>query len=330
MINILKGYASAYIAYLIAKIFEKRNITSTISQFEKYYKITFEQRKIYCRDKLIETLHFAASFANPSPSKFITKDDCKNFVLNRGNIFFDKLDSEGLDAIWETLLKEKPFLVHGHPSTLYVLVCHLENRNIPKKIFEIFESSGELLQTYMKDKIHQIFGCKIINRYGLVEFGGIAYELNGMNSGLKILDSEGWAESRETKEGYELIFTGFHNRLMPLIRYTTGDMAKIEERSDGWYMVEVVGRIHDMVTIDDINYPTHSIMDVLDHQLGGIKEFQIDIREEKSILRVAIDDNETPENILLKIKNTRLSKLDVEFVDIGDFIRVEIEQNLDM
>lgn len=426
MINLIKGYAGAYLAYPIAEKIEKRNISSKVGEFKRYYKIPFEQRKVYMRDKLIETLnfakvsvpyykelftninfdpnklakdikylenipyltkdiineqkdrllstslenikyherktggstgvstmiyydqvgldysaaitrycrneigatphsseiHFAASFAKPQVKKIPTKDDVKNFVLNRSNIFFDKMDESNLNDIWKSIKERRPHLIHGHPSTLYMLACYLENQNIEKKVFNIFESSGELLQDYMKKKITEVFGCEVIDRYGSAEFGVIGYELNGVNSGLKILDSEGWPEYRVTSDGNELIFTGFHNRLMPLIRYATGDMSKIVEEKDGFYMKDVIGRIHDIITIDGIKYPTHSIMDVLDHQVGGIQEFQIDLRAEKPILRIAVSKNESTENISFKINNTWLSKMDIEFVDLGEFIRV--------
>lgn len=423
MLNLIRGYAGAYIAYPIAEIVEKRNISSKIDELRKYYKLPFEQRKVYATDKLIQTLnfakiavpyykdlfkqinfdpnciakdmkyledipyltkeiineqkerllsttldsiryherktggstgisamiyydqigldysaaitkycrdmigasahkseiHFAAAFAKPPSQKIPSKDDVKNFALNRSNIFFDKLDNAGFNEIWETILKKKPYLIHGHPSTLYALACYLEDKNVKKKIFEIFESSGELLQEYMREKICNVFGCRVIDRYGSAEFGVIAYELE---KGLKILDSEGWPESRKTDLGNELVFTGFHNRLMPLIRYATGDMSTIVEKEDGFYMTEVVGRIHDMVNIKGIDYPTHSIMDVLDHKVGGIREFQIDTRGEKPILKIALENTQTPENVSFLIKNTWLGEIDLEFVDICDFIRV--------
>lgn len=426
MINFIKGCAGAYIAYPIAEIVEKRNISSKVEELRKYYKLPFEQRKVYAIDKLIQTInfakisvpyykdlfkqinfdptciakdikyiqdipymtkdiineqkerllstplnsikyherktggstgvsamiyydqigldysaaitrycrdeigasahkseiHFAAAFAKPPIKKIPSKDDIKNFALNRSNVFFDKLDNLGLDEIWETILKRKPYLVHGHPSTLYVLACYLENKNIEKQVFDVFESSGELLQSYMREKISKVFGCRVIDRYGSAEFGVIGYELDSISNGLKILDSEGWAESRETEIGNELVFTGFHNRLMPLIRYATGDMAKVVEKVNGFYMTDIVGRIHDMVNIDGVDYPTHSIMDVLDHQVGGIQEFQIDVRGKKPILRIAVDSSDTPENVSFKVKNTWLGKMQVEFVNISDFIRV--------
>lgn len=426
MIDLIRGYAGAYLAYPIAEKFEKRNISSKVDELKRYYRLPFEQRKIYATDKLIETLnfakvavpyykdlfaeinfkpeniakdikyfeeipyltkdiineqkerllsapldaikyherktggstgvsamiyydqigldysaavtrycrntigatphkseiHFAAAFAKPVEKKMPSKDDIKNFALNRSNVFFDKLNDSGLENIWKTIKSRSPYLLHGHPSTIYALACYLENKNIEKNVFDVFESSGELLQSYMKEKISKVFGCRVIDRYGSAEFGVIGYELNGINSGLKILDSEGWPESRNLPDGKELIFTGFHNRLMPLIRYATGDMANVVEKQDGFYMTDVVGRIHDIVNIDGVDYPTHSIMDVMDHQIGGIKEFQIDMRNENTVLRIALENFETPENVSFKIKNTWLGTMDLEFVDIADFIKV--------
>lgn len=426
MINFLKGITGAYIAYPLAEKIEKRAISSKVKELEKYYKLSFEERKIYAQDKLLKTLnfahtsvpyykelfesvgfnpnnivkdmkyledipyltkdiireqadrmfaaplknikhhlrktggstgisaniyydqvgldysaavtrycrinigatvhkselHFAASFVKPPQKILLSKDDVKNFALNRSNIFFDRLDGFGLKEIWNILIEKNVYLVHGHPSTLYALACYVDEHNLNKKVFEVFESSGELLQDYMREKIEKVFSCRIINRYGSAEFGVIGYELDRDSKNMQILDSEGWPESRVTSDGNEFVFTGFHNRLMPLIRYATGDMAKVLENDKGFYMTDVVGRIHDMVNINGIEYPTHTIMDVLDHKVGGIQEFQIDVRFEKPLLRVAIEQDETPENISFKIKNTWLGEMDIEFVDIGDFIRV--------
>lgn len=267
-------------------------------------------------------LHFAASFAEPPKTTLPSKDDIKNFALNRSNAFFDRLDSVGLDKIWQTLQERRVNLVHGHPSTLYALACYVESKNQSKKVFDVFESSGELLQPYMREKIAKVFSCKVIDRYGSAEFGVIAYELDGHENGLQILESEGWPESRETEDGDELVFTGFHNRLMPLIRYATGDMAKVIETDNAFLMTNVVGRIHDMVNINGIDYPTHNIMDILDHLVGGIQEFQIDLRKEKPVLRIALEASANADETTVKIKSQWQDAFDIEYVGHENFIRV--------
>jgi phenylacetate-CoA ligase len=281
----------------------------------------------YVREQVHHTsaqseLHFAASFAKPPKSKLPTKEDIKNFALNRSNAFFDRLDDVGLDQILQTIQEKHPHLIHGHPSTLYALSCYVEKKFGTLELFKIFESSGELFQPYMREKIAKVFKCKTIDRYGLAEFGIIAYELDGYESGLQVLDSEGWAESRAIDDNNELVFTGFHNRLMPLIRYTTGDMAKVEEGERGLVLTNVVGRIHDMVTINGVVYPTHNIMDVMDHVIGGIQEFQIDMRSDKPLVRIAAEPNADIEQIRSKIVNYWQNALAVEFVGHEDFIRI--------
>jgi phenylacetate-CoA ligase len=46
------------------------------------------------------------------------------------------------------------------------------------------------------------------------------------------------------------------------------------------------------------------------------------MRNENSILRIALENFETAENVSLKIKNTWLKNMDLEFVEISDFIKV--------
>ena len=281
----------------------------------------------YARERIGHTasqseLHFAASFAKPPKTKLPTKDDVKNFALNRSNAFFDRLDDIGLSHILQTLKERHPHLVHGHPSTLYALACYVEKEFGSLKVFDIFESSGELFQPYMREKIAKALKCQTIDRYGSAEFGVIGYELDGHENGLQVLDSEGWAESRKTEVGDELVFTGFHNRLMPLIRYATGDMAKILEKGNGVYMSDVVGRIHDMVDIGGVQYPTHNIMDVMDHIIGGIQEFQIDMTSKKPLIRIVAEKTADIEQIQTKIINYWKDTFNIKFVGHDDFIRV--------
>lgn len=268
-------------------------------------------------------LHFAASFARPPKHFFPTKDDLKHFSLNRTNIFFNRLDGFGLEEMWQILMERKPFLIHGHPSTLYALACHVKHTyGKVENVFNIFESSGELLQPYMREMIGNIFNCKVVDRYGLAEFGVIGYEIGGYENGCQLLDSEGWPEHRENPNGNEFVFTGFRNKLMPLIRYATGDMGKVLEKENNYCLTDIVGRIHDMVILDGIEYPTHHIMDVLDHKIGWIQEFQIDIRDEELILRIELESGANQEDISSKINYYWNNLFRIEYVTNNEFIRV--------
>lgn len=285
----------------------------------------------YCRGMIGKLphkteLHFAAQFVGDLPPKWPSREDFKCFAMNRSNIFFSRLDAVGLDLIEASLRKRRPFLVHSHPSTIYALACHLEKKGEIGKLFQIFESSGELLQDYQREKIEKILKCDIVDRYGLAEFGIIAYELDGPGKGLQILESEGWAESFKNSSSSsadeELVFTGFRNKLMPLIRYRTGDFAKVEKKEDGVYLTNVVGRIHDMVPIHGVLHPTHHIMDVLDHRVGGIQEFQIDMRTSPPTLRIIPEPFAKTEEIQAKIEKFWSDAFLITFVGHNDLVRV--------
>lgn len=286
---------------------------------------------LYCRDKVGKTkrkdeLHFACRFPDAPPQEEWTREDWKCLAMNRSNIFFDRIDDVGLEEIWKTLLERRPYLAHGHPSTIYALACYVERVYGKGKAFEVFEPSGELLEPYMRDTIARVLQCKVVDRYGLAELGVMAYQLNGNENGLQVLDSEGWPETLSIdgagENEQELVFTGFRNRLMPLIRYRTGDLAVVEKRNDGFYLNNLVGRIHDLVDINGVAHATHHIQDMLDHRVGGIQEFQIDIRTTPTILRIVPEHGANVEDIGNKIAAYWPNGFDVQFVDHSAFVRV--------
>jgi len=268
-------------------------------------------------------LHFACRFPDIPDPGWPAREDFKCFAMNRSNIFFDRLDDVGLAEIWGTLKRRKPYMVHAHPSTMYALACYIERQHGNSKTFEVFESSGELLEAHQREAIGRALNCRVVDRYGLAELGVMAYELTGYDKGMQVLDSEGWPESRETSGGeQELVLTGFRNRLMPLIRYATGDLARVEQLEEGFYLTDIVGRIHDIVYLSGVAYPTHTIQDMLDHRVGGIQEFQIDVRGEKPVLRIVPELQADLAQIAARIESYWPGALAVEFVGHDAFVRV--------
>lgn len=286
--------------------------------------VTLYARERVGKNKHHSELHFACRFPDVVQPTNWTREDWKCLAMNRSNIFFDRLDSYGLDEMWDTLQKRQPYLVHGHPSTIYALASHIQRKKGKGKAFSIFESSGELLELHQRELISSALCCKVINRYGLAELGVMAYQLNGEGHGLQALDSEGWPESVPLGDlgDHELVFTGFRNKLMPLLRYRTGDMAKVDECNDGFYLSNLIGRIHDLVPINGVPHPTHHIMDILDHRIGGIQEFQIDLRGAKPILRIVPEPEAIADTIQFKINEYWGSAFDLQFVDHACLIRV--------
>jgi len=281
----------------------------------------------FCREQVGNTkrqpeLHFACRFPDVDYDQWPTREDFKCFAMNRSNIFFDRLDDIGLEEIWQTLLRRRPYMAHGHPSTIYALACYIERSRGQAKAFKVFESSGELMEDYQRQKIAQTLQCRVVNRYGLAELGVMAYEYDANSPDMRVLESEGWPESVPGATGSQLVFTGFRNQLMPLIRYQTGDLAEVTQDGAGFYLSNVVGRIHDVVTLGGVEYATHTIQDMLDHRVGGIQEFQIDVRGEQPILKIVPEAHASEDEIVRKIRQYLGDSLDVKFVGHEDFVRV--------
>ncbi|KXB30601.1 CoF synthetase [Dechloromonas denitrificans] len=284
--------------------------------------VTLYARERIGKKKYKPELHFACRFPDPDVPEWPTREDWKCFAMNRSNIFFDRIDDVGLEEIWRKLKRRRPYLVHEHPSTIYALACYIEQRYGSGKAFDVFESSGELLQPYMREKIAKALRCRVVDRYGLAELGVMAYELDGDSGGLQALDSEGWPESREIEDGHELVFTGFRNRLMPLIRYATGDRARVSQADNAFLLTDVVGRIHDVVPINGVAHATHHIMDMLDHRVGGIQEFQIDLRTAHPVLRIVPEPHADPGHISARIETFWPGAFLIEYVGHDALVRV--------
>lgn len=288
--------------------------------------VTLYARERIGKRKYRSELHFACHFPDAVVPEWPTREDFKCFAMNRSNIFFGRIDDVGLEEIWQTLKRREPYLVHGHPSTIYALACYIEREYGVGKAFAIFESSGEVLESYQREMITRVLQCRVVNRYGLAELGVMAYEVDGLEGGLRVLDSEGWPESRAVDEAehseHELVFTGFRNKLMPLIRYRTGDLAKVDQRPSGFCLTNVVGRIHDLVPINGINHATHHIQDMLDHRVGGIQEFQIDMRSTPPILRIVAEPHADADDIRQKIAGFWGQGFNLQFVGADEFVRV--------
>jgi phenylacetate-CoA ligase len=283
---------------------------------------TLYARERIGKKKYMSEVHCACRFPDAGVPEWPSREDFKCFAMNRSNIFFDRMDDAGLEAMWGQLRRRRPYLLHEHPSTIYALACYVERRYKKGKAFEVFESSGELLQPYMREKIAHVLQCRVVDRYGLAELGVMAYELSGNEGGLQIFESEGWPEYRSIDEGHELVFTSFRNKLMPLIRYATGDRARVIKGDNGFVMTEVVGRILDVVPINGVEHLTHHIMDILDHRIGDVQEFQIDLRFDKPVLRIVQEPGADTELIRQKLETHWPGAFEIAFVMHADLIRV--------
>ncbi len=229
--------------------------------------------------------HLSTRFLTSPPESALRFEKRKCLVLNRQNIYTDGFSDASQEKLLSDLRQAKARVVQGHPSSMFALARYLKKRRQSGAgIFEIFVSTGEMLNAAQRALIEDVFKIRISNRYGACEFGVMAQERNdGPKGELMVSDSMVWPELLPTGDDGtgELVFTALRNPSMPLIRYRMGDLGRLCERENGWWITELAGRTHDAVEIDGTSYPTHYIQDIFD-RCGEISDFQILVRDGKA------------------------------------------------
>lgn len=267
-------------------------------------------------------LHFAADFDEAQQYSYFQRETLKSIAMNRSNVFLSDINEISLTAVIKKLNQRRPYIVHGHPSTLYQLALFAEKNQKTIKKIPVIEPSGEFCSPKMAATIQRAFKGLIHNRYGLAEFGIVGYQFDYSQEDLKIFNSEVYAELLTHNSSLnEIVFTGFRNKLMPLIRYRTGDMADQIVENEGAFLRGLKGRIHDSVKIGSNEYLTHYIQDILDHRVGGIVEFQIVNEKGRVTFLVQSEDIKNQNYIDQKIRKYFPELWDVKFVSANGLIK---------
>jgi len=272
-------------------------------------------------------LHFSAEFGEAIPIRDRIRERIKCLANNRFNLTFATFSPDELDGVWQRIRKIRPYLVHGHPSTLHQLAAHLEAKGVRAeqgRVFEVFESSGEVLSTVQRELIGRVFGCRTANRYGLAEAGVVAYQADLDRDDMLVFDPVAWPEVIDAEFGAdapretggrcgEFVVTALTNRMMPLIRYRTGDVASLREAPEGFELRAVVGRVHDVIEVAGVPVPTHHVQDVLD-RIGGVREFQIEHRQNRPTFRIVPESVACRKSIEQGLHKRWKNSIDIEFV----------------
>ncbi len=273
----------------------------------------------------MKEVHFSSRFPDPIPHRDKIKESIKCVTLNRTNITTDTFDADALRDTLKAIRQAHPYLVQGHPSTLYMLALQAKRDSIPTHdLFHVFESTGEVLDHKKFRTISRVFQCKVHNRYGNAEFGVVAHTREADSQYLEVLTDIVLPETRPGLENsglenaQELVFTSLTNHAMPLIRYCTGDIGQLSQRNERMLISQIVGRVHDLVKIDENVYPTHYIQDFLD-RIGGIDEFQLEqIGNNHLKLRLVLMPSADLDRIHHRITNQWGSNIAIECVNADE------------
>lgn len=177
----------------------------------------------------------------------------------------DHLEERYMPMYCHVLRQLRPRLIHAFPSALYPLCRWLADHPLPEFTMGVrgILLTSENIYEFQMELFRKVFGCVIIRHYGHSERAaqGISlpnddrYHFWPHYGIVELLDADGRV-IREPGELGEIVATGFDNRVMPFVRYRTGDLgewALPPRNGDRLQMVmrRVEGRLQEFVVCSD-------------------------------------------------------------------------------
>jgi phenylacetate-CoA ligase len=156
-----------------------------------------------------------------------------NRLLRRTLLNAFLLTDETIDAILGRLRERPPHLVIAYAQAGYEVARYASRNGIEVPPQRGMIATAGTLYDFMREQLEEVFGCRVLNRYGSRETGDMAGECQfrtGLhvlpwNCHVEVVGAEG--EPVGPGEEGEIAVTGFSNRAMPLVRYLIGDRARL-------------------------------------------------------------------------------------------------------
>ncbi len=217
-----------------------------------------------------------------------------------------------------SILKQaKPDVLLTFPSVLLSLSRYDLSGINPRLIF----AQGEMVTPHCREVVKKKFNLDLFETYGSVEFGSIAFECTEHfalhvltdNVHIELLDENG--DSVSSGERGEIVVTGLHNYMMPLIRYRIGDLGVLTDEKcpcgRSWPLIKSIeGRSNDLLVLPSGRriswlYLQRCIFYDQEFQKNPFCILQYQIvqeRRDRLVINVVKGLNFDP-NLLLRIKN---------------------------
>ena len=225
------------------------------------------------------------------------------------------------DHIWLKYIDKinsiRPLFVGGYAGSLYELARVVKKYNVALFRPRFVYSSAELLQTFMRTTIEEVFHAKVYDYYGSREVGSIAGECTSSklhifvaNNIVEVVDAAG--RNLPAHHQGQIAITNLHNFAMPLVRFSIEDTGSLSYRpcpcgSALPVLESLTGRITDHFRIRNGDLVHGEYFTHLFYARAWVAQFQIDQLDYDHI-RISVVLNALPQEaheaeITLRIKS---------------------------
>lgn len=239
--------------------------------------------------------------------------------------YFSK-DTE--DQYINKFMKLKPSYLRGYPSFISLFSEAISRKNIKPSFVNGIHLTAENIYKHQIESIERVFKCPVYRQYGHSEMAVFGFCLPKSEDYfcspyygiIEVINKNGQQVS--IGESGEIVVTGFHNYIMPLVRYKTGDHAIYGGSFNGFIVLKsITGRTQDflidrngaMVPVTGLVFGQHF------NAFGKILKWQI-IQKEQGKIQVlivpsAVYDKEDEQEIYTKLSEGGRFVAEIRYVD---------------
>jgi len=267
----------------------------------------------------------------------------------------DHLEKRYMPAYMEALALHRPEYIEAFPSALFPLARWLAANPLPEftRAVKGVMLYSENVYGFQMEKFREVFGCPIVSHYGHSERVLMAasmpdddrYFFWPQYGWFELLDAENRPITQPGKLGF-VVGTSFDNKVMPFVRYRTGDLAMLSDREHallpGYPACErIVGRLQEFIVCRDQRLVSITTLGVAHFpELAAVETIQYEQdRPGRLVLKVVADHLLTTEQtarIAAAVEAKTQGGCDVEVVQVERIARTPrgksrmLIQNLDI
>ena len=276
-----------------------------------------------------------------SPVELSKQDRIKHFrdwLINDGLTNGFEIRPESVPGLFETWKRWRPKCIFGYPCSFSLTAAFARQQGIDltelkRHGLKVISTTSELLTDVDRELIEQAFGVPVYDSYGLREGGLIGHEcsrgtMHCMDEQL-ILETIDPETLEPTRGEGELVLTNIVSKVMPMIRYRTGDIVTLSDApcECGRTLSSVAisgGRAADFVVTRDGKWVAGYFLIYICRSVPGIVKFQLIQKQRGRMAVQLVTDAEFPPDGCQRVRRgveQRLASEDEITVEQVDDIR---------
>ena len=174
----------------------------------------------------------------------------------------------------------------GYPSSVYILSQVARKKGLALKHIKAIHTTSEMMLDKWQEEIHAHFGIMPVSHYGQIE-KAVFFSQDPKTLYYRENPLYGYTEYFANDSGtYDVVGTGFLNRVMPLLRYRTEDQVDLawKENSPFPVITKIHGRSSDiLISSDGSRLPGVNFYSWVDKSVPGVGMFQIRQRNREEV-----------------------------------------------